>query len=54
MFLRIDFFGHILRKLQFIDKTGTVYTAIGNGFPTTIEEKKNKFDVQKCQESIVN
>jgi hypothetical protein len=33
--------------LQFIDKTGTVYTAIGNGFPPTafwlqLEEKEEQ------------
>jgi hypothetical protein len=51
--------------LQFIDKTGytatvirlsahgTVYTAISI-LPAILKKKKNKFDVQKCRESIVN
>jgi hypothetical protein len=50
MFLRIDFFEHILRNCNLQIKPAT-----GNGFPPTIlKKKKNKFDMQKCQESIVN
>jgi hypothetical protein len=42
-------------KLQFIDKTGNGHTAIDyQNSVCNLKKKKNKFDVQKCQESIVN